>query len=116
MIDRVSGKLGRSLCEVPVGFKWFVPGPRRTARSASAARRAPAPRFLRRDGTAWSTDKDGIVAALLSAEITACGGVDPGEIYAHLTREFGAPAYDRVEAHATHRAEEACSRHCRPRR
>ena len=100
MIDRVSARLGRSLYEVPVGFKWFVPGLGNGSLGFCGEESAGAS-FLRRDGTAWSTDKDGIVAALLAAEITACGRIDPGERYAELTREFGAPAYDRVEAHAS---------------
>jgi phosphoglucomutase len=100
MIDRVTEKYGRSLCEVPVGFKWFVSGLENGTLGFCGEESAGAS-FLRRDGTAWSTDKDGIVAALLAAEITACGHIDPGELYASLTREFGAPAYDRVEAHAT---------------
>lgn len=100
MIDRVSGKLGRSVCEVPVGFKWFVSGLGNGSLGFCGEESAGAS-FLRRDGTAWSTDKDGIIAALLSAEITALAKRDPGELYAGLTREFGAPAYDRVEAHAT---------------
>ena len=100
MIDRVSDKLGRSLCEVPVGFKWFVSGLGDGSLGFCGEESAGAS-FLRRDGTAWSTDKDGIVAALLAAEITARGKIDPGELYAKLTSEFGAPAYDRVGAHAT---------------
>jgi phosphoglucomutase len=100
MIDRVSGKLGRPLYEVPVGFKWFVSGLRSGSLGFCGEESAGAS-FLRRDGTAWSTDKDGIVSALLAAEITAFAKVDPGELYARLTREFGAPAYDRVEAHAS---------------
>ncbi len=100
MIDRVSTKLGRSLCEVPVGFKWFVGGLSNGSLGFCGEESAGAS-FLRRDGTAWSTDKDGIIAALLAAEITAVAKRDPGELYADLTQEFGAPAYDRVEAHAT---------------
>jgi len=100
MIDRVSTKLGRSLCEVPVGFKWFVSGLGNGSLGFCGEESAGAS-FLRRDGSAWSTDKDGIIAALLSAEITAYAKRDPGQLYADLTGEFGAPAYDRVEAHAT---------------
>jgi phosphoglucomutase len=100
MIDRVSDKLGRSLCEVPVGFKWFVSGLGNGSLGFCGEESAGAS-FLRRDGTAWSTDKDGIVASLLAAEITARANRDPGELYADLTREFGTPAYGRVEAHAT---------------
>jgi phosphoglucomutase len=100
MIDRVCDKMGRSLCEVPVGFKWFVSGLGNGSLGFCGEESAGAS-FLRRDGTAWSTDKDGIVASLLAAEITASAKRDPGELYADLTREFGAPAYDRVEAHAS---------------
>mgnify|MGYP001552184138 CR=1 FL=1 len=100
MIDRVSAKLGRSLYEVPVGFKWFVQGLLDGSLGFCGEESAGAS-FLRRDGSAWSTDKDGIIAALLAAEITGCTMRDPGELYDDLTREFGAPAYDRVEAHAT---------------
>jgi phosphoglucomutase len=102
MIDRVTAKLGRRLYEVPVGFKWFVAGLVDGSLGFCGEESAGAT-LLRQDGTAWTTDKDGIVLALLAAEITALagGGRDPGELYAELTREFGAPAYDRVEAPAT---------------
>jgi phosphoglucomutase len=100
MIDRVTAKHGRALYEVPVGFKWFVDGLLAGSLCFGGEESAGAS-FLRRDGTVWTTDKDGIVAALLSAEITARRGRDPGEIYRELTREFGAPVYDRVEAPAT---------------
>ena len=102
MIDRVSAKLGRRLHEVPVGFKWFVAGLGDGSLGFCGEESAGAT-LLRRDGTAWTTDKDGIVLALLAAEIMARagGGRDPGELYDELTREFGAPAYDRVEAPAT---------------
>jgi len=100
MIDRVSAKLGRRLHEVPVGFKWFVAGLGDGSLGFCGEESAGAT-LLRRDGTAWTTDKDGIVLALLAAEITAKAGRDPGELYGDLTREFGAPAYDRVEAPAT---------------
>ena len=100
MIDRVSGKLGRSLYEVPVGFKWFVSGLGNGSLGFCGEESAGAS-MLRRDGIAWSTDKDGIVASLLSAEITARAERDPAELYADLTREFGAPVSDRVEAHAS---------------
>jgi phosphoglucomutase len=99
-IDRVSAKLGRRLHEVPVGFKWFVDGLLDGSLGFGGEESAGAS-FLRRDGTVWTTDKDGIVAALLAAEITARAGRDPGELYGDLTRELGAPAYDRVEAPAT---------------
>jgi len=100
MIDRVSAKLGRRLHEVPVGFKWFVAGLGDGSLGFCGEESAGAT-LLRRDGTAWTTDKDGIALALLAAEIMARAGRDPGELYAELTREFGAPAYDRVEAPAT---------------
>ena len=100
MIDRVTKKLGRSLYEVPVGFKWFVSGLGSGSLGVCGEESAGAS-FLRRDGTTWSTDKDGIIAALLAPEITACAKRPPDELYADLTREFGAPVYDRVEAHAT---------------
>ena len=99
-IDRVSARLGRRLYEVPVGFKWFVAGLGDGSLGFGGEESAGAS-FLRRDGTVWTTDKDGIVPALLAAEITARAGRDPGEIYGDLTREFGAPVYDRVEAPAT---------------
>jgi phosphoglucomutase len=100
MIDRVTAKLGRKLYEVPVGFKWFVDGLLDGSLGFGGEESAGAS-FLRLDGTVWVTDKDGIVPALLSAEITARMGRDPGEIYRELTREFGEPVYDRVEAPAT---------------
>jgi len=100
MIDRVTAKLGRRLYEVPVGFKWFVDGLLDGSLGFGGEESAGAS-FLRRDGSVWTTDKDGIIAALLSAEITARMGRDPGEIYGELTREFGEPVYDRVEAPAT---------------
>jgi phosphoglucomutase len=100
MIDRVAAKLGRKLCEVPVGFKWFVEGLLDGSLGFGGEESAGAS-FLRRDGSVWTTDKDGIVPALLAAEITARMGRDPGEIYHELTREFGEPVYDRVEAPAT---------------
>src|SRR5256712_9490252 len=100
MIDRVSAKLSRRLHEVPVGFKWFVAGLSDGSLGFCGEESAGAT-LLRRDGTAWTTDKDGIVLALLAAEITARAGRDPGELYGELTREFGAPSYDRVEAPAT---------------
>jgi phosphoglucomutase len=100
MIDRVTAKLGRRLYEVPVGFKWFVDGLLDGSLGFGGEESAGAS-FVRLDGSVWTTDKDGIVAALLAAEITARMGRDPGEIYRELTREFGEPAYDRVEAPAT---------------
>ena len=100
MIDRVTAKLGRKLYEVPVGFKWFVDGLLDGSLGFGGEESAGAS-FIRLDGSVWTTDKDGIVPALLSAEITARMGRDPGEIYRELTREFGEPVYDRVEAPAT---------------
>ncbi len=100
MIDRVTAKLGRKLYEVPVGFKWFVDGLLDGSLGFGGEESAGAS-FVRLDGSVWTTDKDGIVPALLAAEITARMDRDPGEIYRDLTREFGEPAYDRVEAPAT---------------
>ena len=100
MIDRVTAKLGRKLYEVPVGFKWFVDGLLDSSLGFGGEESAGVS-FARLDGTVWTTDKDGIVPALLAAEITAKMGRDPGEIYHELTREFGEPLYDRVEASAT---------------
>ena len=100
MIDRVTAKLGRKLYEVPVGFKWFVDGLLDGSLGFGGEESAGAS-FARFDGRVWTTDKDGIIPALLAAEITANMGRDPGEIYRELTHEFGEPAYDRVEAPAT---------------
>jgi len=100
MIDRVTARLGRRLYEVPVGFKWFVPGLLDGSLGFGGEESAGAS-FLRIDGTAWTTDKDGIVPALLAAEMTAKSGRDPAELYRDLTLDLGAPATDRVEAPAT---------------
>lgn len=100
MIDRVTAKLGRKLDEVPVGFKWFVDGLLNGSLGFAGEESAGAS-FLRMDGATWTTDKDGFILALLSAEITAKMGKDPGELYQDLVREFGDPAYSRVEAPAT---------------
>ena len=100
MIDRVVQKLGRKLVEVPVGFKWYVDGLFDGSLGFGGEESAGAT-FLRLDGAVWTTDKDGIVPALLAAEITARMGRDPGEIYRELTREFGECHADRVEAPAT---------------
>jgi len=100
MIDRVTARLRRRLYEVPVGFKWFVAGLVSGDLGFGGEESAGAS-FLRRDGAAWSTDKDGIIPALLAAEITARTGRDPGEAYRGLTRELGEPFSDRVEARAT---------------
>ncbi len=100
MIDRVTAKLGRKLYEVPVGFKWFVDGLLDGSLGFGGEESAGAS-FARLDGSVWSTDKDGIILALLAAEITARMGRDPGEIYSDLTGEFGEPVYERIEAPAT---------------
>ncbi|MGV1006252.1 MAG: phosphoglucomutase (alpha-D-glucose-1,6-bisphosphate-dependent) [Candidatus Nanopelagicales bacterium] len=100
MIDRVAAELGRTLVEVPVGFKWFVPGLIDGSFGFGGEESAGAS-FLRHDGTVWTTDKDGILLTLLSAEITAVTGKDPSIHYQELTDKFGAPAYARVDAPAT---------------
>ena len=100
MIDRVVAAEGRRLFEVPVGFKWFTPGLFDGSVCFGGEESAGAS-FLRRDGTVWTTDKDGPVMALLAAEITARTGRDPGEHYATMTAEFGAPRYTRIDAPAT---------------
>jgi len=100
MIDRVVHKLGRSLCEVPVGFKWFVPGLFDGSLCFGGEESAGAS-FLRKDGTVWTTDKDGPIMDLLAAEITARTGKDPGELYQELATEFGTPYYTRIDAPAT---------------
>jgi phosphoglucomutase len=100
MIDRIAAKLDRKLYEVPVGFKWFVDGLLDGSLGFGGEESAGAS-FVRLDGSVWTTDKDGMIPALLAAEITARMGRDPGEIYSDLTREFGEPVYERVEASAT---------------
>jgi len=105
MIDRVAARLSRRLHEVPAGFKWFVQGLSDGTLGFGGEESAGAS-FLREDGTAWSTDKDGLILGLLAAEMLATTGRDPGERYEELTREFGAPAYARIDAPAT-RAEKA---------
>ncbi len=100
MIDRVTVRLGRTLFEVPVGFKWFAAGLLDGSLGFGGEESAGAS-FLRLDGSVWTTDKDGITSALLSSEISARMGRDPGEIYRELAREFDEPVYDRVEAPAT---------------
>lgn len=100
LIDRVAAKLQRKLYEVPVGFKWFVPGLFDGSLAFGGEESAGAT-FARRDGRVWTTDKDGFVPCLLAAEMTARTGRDPGELYRDLTREFGAPSYTRVDAPAT---------------
>ncbi len=100
MIDRVVHKLGRRLSEVPVGFKWFTPGLFDGSCCFGGEESAGAS-FLRRDGSAWATDKDGLIMDLLAAEITARTGKDPSEHYRELTAEFGTPYYTRIDAAAT---------------
>ena len=100
IINRVVEKLGRKLIEVPVGFKWFVPGLIDGSVGFGGEESAGAS-FLRLDGKAWSTDKDGIILALLASEITAVTGKTPSQQYDLLTKEFGAPAYERIDAPAT---------------
>jgi phosphoglucomutase len=100
LIDRVTAKIGRKLYEVPVGFKWFVNGLLDGSLGFGGEESAGAA-FARLDGGVWTTDKDGIILALLAAEITARMGRDPGEIYRELTREFGEPVYERIDAPAT---------------
>ena len=100
MIDRVSARLGRRLYEVPVGFKWFVEG-LLIGHLGFGGEESAGCSFLRRDGSVWTTDKDGIVPCLLSAEIMARAGKDPGDTYRELTRELGDPVYERIDAPAT---------------
>ena len=100
MINRVGARLQRSLYEVPVGFKWFVEG-LLAGRLGLGGEESAGSSFLRRDGSVWTTDKDGIIPCLLSAEITARVGKDPGEIYRELTRDLGDPVYERIDAPAT---------------
>ena len=100
MIDRVVKKLGRKLSEVPVGFKWFMPGLFDGSCCFGGEESAGAS-FLRRDGSVWATDKDGLIMDLLAAEITARTGKDPSEHYRELTAEFGTPYYTRIDAAAT---------------
>ena len=100
IIDRVVAALGRKLMEVPVGFKWFAPGLADGSVCFGGEESAGAS-FLRRDGSVWSTDKDGLILGLLAAEICATTGKDPGQHYAELTAKFGAPSYKRIDAAAT---------------
>jgi len=100
MIDRVAAELGRSVSEVPVGFKWFVEGLADGSCGFGGEESAGAS-FLRKDGSVWSTDKDGIIMDLLAAEITAKTGQDPAEHYVALTEKFGAPIYERIDSPAT---------------
>jgi phosphoglucomutase len=100
IVDRVARGLGRRVLEMPVGFKWFVDGLLHGTLGFAGEESAGAS-CLRTDGTAWTTDKDGIVLGLLAAEITATLGIDPGARYVELTRELGAPVYERIDAPAT---------------
>ena len=100
MIDRVVADLGRDLYEVPVGFKWFVEG-LDDGSIGFAGEESAGASFLRLDGHVWTTDKDGIISALLAAEITARTERDPGEIYRDLTAAFGESVYERIDAPAT---------------
>jgi phosphoglucomutase len=100
MIDRVADSLGRRLWEVPVGFKWFVPG-LIDGSVAFGGEESAGASFLRKDGTAWTTDKDGILLALLASEILAVTGKSPSQLYSELVAQFGDPAYERVDAVAS---------------
>jgi phosphoglucomutase len=106
LIDRVVARHGRRLEEVPVGFKWFVDG-LHSGRLAFGGEESAGASFLRRDGGTWTTDKDGILLALLAAEMTAVTGEDPGVRHAALTAELGTTAYRRVDAPATPAQKEA---------
>jgi len=97
MIDRVAKALGRKLCEVPVGFKWFVDGLVDGSFGFGGEESAGAS-YLRKDGSVWTTDKDGFIMDLLAAEITAVTGKDPSVMYKGLTEQFGSPVYERVDA------------------
>jgi phosphoglucomutase len=109
MIDRVARHLGREVVEVPVGFKWFVHG-LRSGSMAFAGEESAGAAFVRMDGSPWTTDKDGILLALLAAEITARMDRDPGEIYRDLEQQFGSPAYQRIDAPATAEQKNALKR------
>jgi phosphoglucomutase len=100
IIDRVSKRLGRRVLEVPVGFKWFVDGLLEGSLGFGGEESAGAS-FLRIDGTTWTTDKDGMIAGLLAAEIATVLGMDPGARYVELTRDLGSPIYERIDAPAT---------------
>ena len=109
MIDRVAEGLGRELLEVPVGFKWFVPG-LLDGSVAFGGEESAGASFLQRDGSVWTTDKDGIILALLASEITAVTGHSPSELYQDLTSRYGDPAYARVDTAASREQKEALAR------
>ena len=109
MIDRVTEGLGRALLEVPVGFKWFVPG-LLDGSVAFGGEESAGASFLQRDGSVWTTDKDGIILALLASEMTAVTGRTPSEHYRALTAELGDPAYARIDAPATREQKAALGR------
>ncbi|MFM1784103.1 MAG: hypothetical protein RLZZ579_380, partial [Actinomycetota bacterium] len=100
MINKVAADLGRALIEVPVGFKWFVPG-LSAGTLGFGGEESAGGSFLRKDGASWSTDKDGLILCLLASEIKAKTGLSPSEHYEKLTERFGAPSYTRVDAAAT---------------
>ncbi len=108
IIDRVAAHLGRKLCEVPVGFKWFVNG-LLSGEFGFGGEESAGASFLRKDAAAWTTDKDGLIMNLLAAEITARTGKDPGEIYGELEAQFGASVYERIDAPATPAQKKALS-------
>jgi len=109
MIDRVAEGLGRELLEVPVGFKWFVPG-LLDGSVAFGGEESAGASFLQRDGSVWTTDKDGIILALLASEITAVTGHSPSELYQDLTSRYGDPAYARIDTAASRAQKEALAR------
>ena len=109
MIDRVAAGLDRSLIEVPVGFKWFVPG-LLDGSVAFGGEESAGASFLQHDGSVWTTDKDGIILALLASEITAVTGQTPSQLYRRLTDRYGAPAYARVDTAATREQKAALAR------
>ncbi len=109
MIDKVAARLGRKLWEVPVGFKWFVDG-LVDGSCAFGGEESAGASFLRRDGTVWTTDKDGFIPDLLAAEITAKTGKDPGQHYRDLVEMFGDPIYERIDAPASPKQKEVLSR------
>jgi phosphoglucomutase len=109
MIDRVAIYLNKRLAEVPVGFKWFVDGLVDGSFGFGGEESAGAS-FLRKDGTVWTTDKDGFILCLLAAEITAKTGRDPGQIYQNLTAKFGSPVYERIDSVANSRQKEVLAK------